>query len=282
MNILHSKAYAKINLGLDVTGVLDKGYHLVKMIMQTVDLYDDIDYEIIDSGIEVSSDIQITGAPADNLVYRAADLLLNEFSINGGIRIHITKRIPMAAGLAGGSSDAAATLKAVNILYDLGLSQEELMRLGVKLGADIPYCLLGGTALAEGIGEVLTPLVKCPECAILLAKPDISVSTAYVYNNLQLDSVVHPDIDGIKKAIVSRDLSGMAALCGNVLESVTEKQYPVITDIKKAMLENGARTSLMSGSGPTVFGIFDDIYDARRALPIVHELARDCFAVTLI
>lgn len=195
----------------------------------------------------------------NNLIYRAAELLREEFQIKDGLTINLHKHIPVAAGMAGGSTDAAAVLYGMNRMFDLGLKREELMERGVKIGADVPYCIMRGTALAEGIGEKLTalpPMVKCP---VLIAKPQISVSTKFVYENLRLnDKTVHPDIDALVENIRKKDLNAVASEMGNVLETVTIPNYPVIAQIKEHMLEQGAVGAMMSGSGPTVFGLFED------------------------
>lgn len=195
----------------------------------------------------------------NNLVYKAAKLLMDEFQIRDGIDVKLHKYIPVAAGMAGGSTDAAAVLYGMNRMFELGLSKEELMQRGVKIGADVPYCIMRGTALAEGIGEQLTalpPMVKCP---ILIAKPQISVSTKFVYENLKLDeNTVHPDIDRLVEDIRRKDLAAITSDMGNVLETVTIPNYPVIAEIKEYMMEHGAAGAMMSGSGPTVFGLFDD------------------------
>jgi 4-diphosphocytidyl-2C-methyl-D-erythritol kinase len=267
MNSITVKAYAKINLGLDVLRKRDDGYHDVCMIMQSLDLYDTISLSKAPAS-EISIQTNLRYLPRDkgNLVYKAADLFLETISVKDGLSIRLDKKIPVAAGLAGGSSDAAATLMGLNELYHTGLTKEELMKLGVRLGADVPYCIMLGTALSEGIGEVLTPLPAMPECSILLVKPDISVSTKYVYENLRLSTeTLHPNIKKMKEALSEGDLLSIAANMDNILQSVTVKDYPIITDIKNKMKELGALVSLMSGSGPTVFGIYRNPELARKA-----------------
>lgn len=273
------KAYAKVNLGLDVLRRREDGYHDVKMIMQTVDLYDSITVEDAEEGIEITSDKDFVPTDESNLMYKAAKLLMDEFSITKGVKLHLEKNIPVAAGMAGGSTDAAAVLKAVNVLFDLGLSDEELMKRGVKIGADVPYCIMGGTALSEGIGEVLTEIKGIPDSIILIAKPPISVSTKYVYENLHANELKrHPDIDGMIKEIEAGNLRGIADKMENVLETVTVKKYPEIDKIKQFMKDNGALNSIMSGSGPTVFGLYDDMeaakkaYDGLKALDVAKQL----------
>ena len=272
MNIYQMKAYAKINLGLDVIGKLENGYHEVKMVMQTVGIYDELSFEKAESGITVTTDSGELPTNEDNLIYKAAKLMWETYGIQGGIRIHLKKNIPIAAGMAGGSTDAAATLKGINRLYDLDCSLKELMELGVKIGADVPYCVMGGTALAEGIGEKLTALPAAPECYLLVAKPDISVSTRYVYEHLDAEGTLeHPDIDGMVRAIEEGSMQGILNRLGNVLESVTIKAYPVIDTIKNRMKELGAVGSLMSGSGPTVFGVFLEESRAQDAYEKIKE-----------
>lgn len=266
METLKLNAYAKINLGLDVIGRLPNGYHEVKMIMQSVGICDELTFEKQPSGITVTTDSGELPTDENNLIYRAAKLLLDTCAVKEGVRIHLTKRIPIAAGMAGGSTDAAATLKAVNQLFRFGKTKEELMELGVKIGADVPYCILGGTALAEGIGERLTPLPPMPDCHLLVAKPDINVSTKYVYTTLDAAPILfHPDIDGMTAAIFAGDLTGITARLGNVLETVTVPAHPIISKIKEKFLELGSDGVLMSGSGPTVFGIFSDKTAAEKA-----------------
>lgn len=256
------RAYGKINLGLDVLRKREDGYHDVRMIMQTVGLYDQIDlFFRQEPGIEIETNLSYLPVNENNLVYKAANLLMEEFQVKNGVFIRLRKLIPVAAGMAGGSSDAAAVLVGVNKMFHLGLSTEELMKRGVKIGADVPYCIMRGTALSEGIGEKLTALPPMPQCQVLLAKPAISVSTKYVYENLHANSLKpeqHPDIDGMIEAITAGDLLGVSAHLGNVLELVTAKKYPVIEEIKGVMRQYGAVGAMMSGSGPTVFGLFDN------------------------
>ena len=260
------KAHAKINLGLDVLRRRPDGYHEVRMVMQTIGVCDELTIELTDTpGIFISTDRKDLPVNEDNLIHKAAKLMMEEYSLAGGINVQLTKNIPVAAGLAGGSTDAAAVLVALNELSGLGLDGEALMKLGVRIGADVPYCIMGGCALAEGIGEILTPLERCPQCRILLAKPPEEVSTAYVYGHLDLDNAVHPDIDAVIDGIRSGSIMKIAKSTGNILESVTEAEYPRISQIKKTMTDNGALISLMSGSGPTVFGLFESDEDADRA-----------------
>lgn len=251
------KAYAKVNLGLDVVKRLPNGYHQVKMIMQTVGIYDELTFERTESGIVITTDSGELPTDKNNLIYRAAELMQHKYGIKEGVRIHLQKNIPIAAGMAGGSTDAAATMKGMNMLFELGATSGELMEEAVRIGADVPYCIMGGTALAEGIGEKLTALSPVPKMFFLVAKPDISVSTKYVYEHLDAAGIVHhPDIDGMVEAIRAGSVPGILERMENVLEAVTIPAHPVIDMIKKRMLELGAEGSLMSGSGPTVFGVF--------------------------
>ncbi len=271
--MIRQRAYAKINLGLDVLRRRPDGYHEVKMIMQTVDICDDLTFEKRkDQGIAFR--IEGSDLPADenNLVYRAAALLMEKGQIREGVSITLHKRIPIAAGMAGGSADAAAAMRGLNELFEMGYSAGELKKTGVTLGADIPYCIEGGTMLSEGIGEILTPLPAPPDCHLVIAKPDIDVSTAFVYGHLQADRLpFHPDIDGMAAALAAGDLRGITDRMGNVLETVTVKEYPVIDKLKRKMCELGAENALMSGSGPTVFGIYKEKEAAQKAAAAIKE-----------
>lgn len=266
-DVLHLKAYAKINLGLDVVRKREDGYHEVRMIMQTVKLFDKLNLRLIDEDeIRIKTNLGFLAVDENNLVYKAIKLIKDTYGVRKGMEVDLFKVIPVAAGMAGGSTDCAAALFGAARLFGLKLPQKELMELGVKLGADVPYCVMRGTALSEGIGEVLTPLSAMPDCKILIAKPPISVSTKFVYEHLDLkESYEHPDIDGMVAAIKEGDLMGIADRLGNVLETVTIPEYPVIEDIKNYMKEHGAVNALMSGSGPTVFGIYEDEEQALAA-----------------
>lgn len=276
------EAMAKINLGLDVVRKREDGYHDVRMIMQTISLCDKV--ELIRRaapGIELH--VNVPGIPADerNLVYKAAKMLMDEFNITDGLYIYLEKRIPSEAGLAGGSSDAAVTLEGMNQLFSLGLNELELMERGVRLGADVPYCIHRGTALAEGIGEILTELPQINGMHILVGKPDVSVSTALAYSGLNLPSIDrHPDIDGMLRCIESNDLDGMIKRMDNVFEKGIISRFPVIQDIKDFMESHGARKAMMSGSGPTVFGIYEDAEKMKQAEEALKEsgLAKAVFA----
>ncbi len=268
MDNLEVKALAKINIGLDVTGIREDGYHEVKMIMQTVNLFDIIKIKkTSDGSISMTTNLKFLTVGDDNLCIKAAKLLKEEFQLKEGVSIELEKHIPVAAGMAGGSTDAAAILFGMNKMFNLQLSRKALMERGVKLGADVPYCLMRGTALAEGIGEVLTPIDPMVKCPVLIAKPGISVSTKQVYEALDscFDKVVHPDIDGLISDIKAKDIQAICSHMGNVLEDVTIPMHPIIADIKKNMMDNGAIGAMMSGSGPTVFGFFPDNKTARAA-----------------
>lgn len=275
------RAMAKINLGLDILGKREDGYHEIRTVMQTVQMYDTLDmYQKSAAGISLTTNLPYVPTDERNLVYRAAKLLMEEFDINDGVTIRLEKSIPVAAGLAGGSSDAAAALVGVNKLFRLGLTQRQLMERAATIGADVPFCVLRGTALAEGIGEKLTKLSPLPKCYILIGKPAVSVSTKQAYESLDREEIVHPDMDSVLQAIAGGDLAGMLPHLGNVFEPGVKRAHPVIRQIEDLMEENGACKALMSGSGPTVFGIFDDrkkLWQAADALK-KSRLAKTVFA----
>ncbi len=261
------KAMAKINLGLDVIRRRADGYHEVRMIMQTIDLYDELTFERLpENELRMTANLRMLPTDRNNLIIRTAELLREEFGIREGLAVHLKKNIPVAAGMAGGSTDAAAVFVAMNRMFGLGLGMEELQKRAVRIGADVPYCIQGGTALSEGIGEILTALPPAPRCSVVVAKPGIHVSTKFVYQNLRLDRLPgHPDIDGMIESIRAGSLKGVAGRLENVLETVTAEEYPVIEQIKGFLMEQGALGALMSGSGPTVFGLYGDRREARRA-----------------
>ena len=284
------KAYAKVNLSLDIVGRREDGYHLVRMVMQSLDIADILTFEKLDKpeiivlldnpSVGGDGDSPLGKVPLDenNLIYKAARLLFDRYiwkrNEKAGVQITLTKNIPIAAGMAGGSSDAAATFRGINELFELGLMDKELMEMGVTLGADIPYCIMGGTALSEGIGEELTRLPDIPECVFLVVKPRISVSTAEAYGGYdslvesktgQKARIIHPDVDGQVDALYAGNLKGVTDKFLNVLEYVTAEKHPIIGDIEKIMLDFGALNAMMSGSGPTVFGVFEDVEKAEEA-----------------
>lgn len=281
MQEMSLKALAKINLGLDVLGRRDNGYHDVRMVMQSIYLYDDVFLKKTkEEGVTIETNWGFLPVNENNIAYKAAKLLMEEFSLPGGIHIRLRKYIPVSAGMAGGSTDAAAVLFGMNRMYKLSLTQEELKQRGVLLGADVPYCIMRGTVLAEGIGEILTPLPAMPKCYVLIAKPGISVSTKLVYEKLDAKEIKsHPDIDGVMQGLKEQDLKKIAASMGNVLEAVTIEEYPVIEAIKECMKKNGALNAMMSGSGPTVFGLFESRTAAKSAQQkIRHQgLARQVY-----
>ena len=276
------RAMAKINLGLDIIGKREDGYHEVRMIMQTIRMYDVLEIRKKSSpGIFLSTNLPYIPCDERNLVYKAAKILMDEFHVEEGLSMKLTKSVPVAAGMAGGSSDAAAAFVGVNRLFHLGLSQEELMKRAVQVGADVPYCVMRGTALAEGIGEKLTRLPDLPGCYILIGKPGINVSTRTAYENLDLNEIRRcPDIDGMIRDIKNKDLYSMTGKMENVFEPGIMAKYPVIREIRDLMEKQGALKAMMSGSGPTVFGIFDDagkMQNAARALK-KSGLAKTVFA----
>jgi len=279
------KARAKINVSLDILGKRDDGYHEIKTIMQTVDLFDTITVSAAD-GDFITIDTNSNKIPADssNLAYKAAEYLKKNYNISKGIKIKIDKNIPVAAGLGGGSADCAAALIAVRNLYKLSITDEELAQIGKSMGADIPYCIYGGTYLAEGIGEKLTKLPPFPNMYVLIAKPDIDVSTKWVYRNFELSKVKRlPDIDKMTDYISENNIKGICDNLCNVLESVTAEKYPVIKDIKNTMIEFGALGALMSGSGPTVFGLYIYKQDCINTLKYLHEKLglSECFITSI-
>ncbi len=272
MDYLKLKARAKINITLDVLGKREDGYHDLSMIMQTINLCDNIFIKKTDNNIiELKSNLSWLPCDGRNLIYKAADLLKTRYNIKNGIFIELTKNIPVAAGLAGGSTDCAATLVGIRNLFRLPISNDELMIIGKELGADVPYCIMRGTALAEGIGEKLTQLSPFPNCYVLICKPPINVSTPAVFGSLDLSKInKHPDNDKVAKLIKNKDLKGICDNMCNVLENVTVANYPIIEDIKKYMLEKDAVGSMMSGSGPTVFGFYEDYEKALNALKFIR------------
>jgi len=278
MNTIQLKAKAKINLSLDVLGKRQDGYHELKTIMQTVELHDIVTLETAESGIQIGCNKQYVPADENNIAWKAANLLIKKYNIKKGIRIYIQKNIPVAAGLAGGSADAASVLRGINLLYNLGMSNNELMAAGLEIGADVPFCIRGGTMLAEGIGEKLTPLKCLDGVDILIIKPKVSVSTAWVYKNLDLSAInFRPDTDKLISAIEQKKLDFLAENMKNVLETVTLPKHKVLDEIKSRLIECGALGSMMSGSGPSVFGIFKNRASAEKAYNILKSNEWDCY-----
>ncbi|MBS5927334.1 MAG: 4-(cytidine 5'-diphospho)-2-C-methyl-D-erythritol kinase [Clostridium sp.] len=275
---MREKAYGKVNITLDVVGKREDGYHLLKMIMQNIDIYDVITIEKIESGIEITCNKPYVPTDERNLAYKAAKLFKDTFNITSGVSINIKKNIPVAAGLAGGSTDCAAVLKIMNNLFQVNADNEKLMELGVKLGADVPYCINGGTALCEGIGEVLTPLKPFKNHIIVLVKPPFGVSTKEVYKNFDLGRVKnHPETDKVITYMNEDNLYEVAKNMKNLLENVTLKKHKVISSIKSEMESLGAIKSMMSGSGPTVFAFFDDMMKAQRCYDEMKKKYNDTF-----
>lgn len=288
MDQITRKAYAKINLGLDVIRRRPDGYHEVKMIMQTVGICDILTFRKSgrqDGAVTLFLDKKGLPCGKENLVYRAAELLTRTHGLRDGVEITLEKRIPIAAGMAGGSTDAAAVFHGMNELFGLSMSLQEMKDLGVGIGADVPYCIQGGTALSEGIGEILTALPSPPAAYLLIAKPDIGVSTKFVYENLHADRLQsHPDIDGMVQALERGSLEGIVSRMENVLETVTVREYPVIQTLKDIMRREGALNALMSGSGPTVFGVYKTREAAEASRPAVEKsgMAKEIFVTEFV
>lgn len=258
------KAYAKINIALDVVGKREDGYHLLKMIMQTIDIYDLIGIEKAPQNIVLSCNKGFIPTDNRNLAYKAAELFINKYNIKQGVYINIKKNIPVAAGLAGGSTNAAAVLKGMNLIFNVNAEESELMDLALSIGADVPYCIQGGTALCEGIGEKIKPLKSFRNHILVIVKPNFGVSTKEVYGSLDINKIFkHPDIDSLIKAMTREDLYYVANNMKNVLENVTIKKHGLLKDIKNEMMKMNALGALMSGSGPTVFAFFDDMQKAQ-------------------
>lgn len=277
------KAYGKINIALDVIGKRGDGYHLLRMIMQTVNIYDELEFKKAENGIHITSNKDFVPRDSRNLVYKAIDLFCNTYNIEKAISVHIDKNIPVEAGMAGGSADAAATLRAMRDLYRPQVKDEELMALGVKIGADVPYCIKGGTALCEGIGEVITQLKPFKDKILVVVKPNFGVSTVATYKSFKLSEVEqHPKVDELIIAMERDNLSYVATNMMNLLEQVTLKEHKEIAEIKEFMNREGALGSMMSGSGPTVFGFFDDENKAKAVAEKLKEKYLEVFVTTTI
>lgn len=258
------KAYAKINLSLDVIGKREDGYHMLKMLMQTIDLYDVININKATNGINITSNKAYLPTDDRNLCYKAAKLFMEKYEVTDGLDIDIKKNIPVAAGLAGGSTDAAAVLKAMRDIYKVKVSIDELMELALKIGADVPYCIVGGTALCEGIGERITKLNSFKNHILIVIKPPFGVSTKEVYQSLDISKIYkHPDTEYLVRAIEENDLNYVSKNMKNILENVTLRKHSVLKDIKNSMINYGAMGAMMSGSGPTVFAFFEDMLKAQ-------------------
>ena len=273
------KAYAKVNLVLDVLSRRSDGYHNVRMVMQNLDIFDTLEFTLLpeeaaspeDARIILETDSDRIPTDGRNLIIKAVRLMYVTYGLKQNMKINLAKRIPVEAGMAGGSTDAAAAFHAVNELFSLGLSVEELMDLGVKIGADVPFCIYAKTALAEGIGEKLTPVASLPDCHILVAKPPVTLSTKEIYTNLSLVGLEHPDVDGMVEALAAGDLAAVSGKLSNVLETVSVKVYREIEAIKSTMMICHAAGSIMTGSGPTVFGIFETEEYAKQAYESIKK-----------
>ena len=278
------KAYAKINISLDIVGKRESdGYHLLRMIMQNIDLYDEISIVKQQEGITLSCNKSYVPTDSRNLAYKAAMLFKEKYNIKDGVHIDIVKNIPVSAGLAGGSTDAAAVLKLMNKIFEKNASHEELMDMGLKLGADIPYCISGGTALCEGIGEKITTLSPFKDKILVLVKPSFGVSTKEVYKSFNLDRVrVHPKTDSLIEAMENDDLYYVANNMKNLLENVTLRKHNILIKIKEEMNRYGAVGSMMSGSGPSVFAFFDDMLKAQRCYEKMKESYKEVFLTRTI
>lgn len=277
------KAYGKVNISLDVVGKREDGYHLLSMIMQNIDLYDEIEVEKQQCGIILECNKSYVPVDNRNLAYKAAEIFKERYDIVDGVKINIEKNIPVSAGLAGGSTDAAAVLKVMNKLFNVNATEEELMELGLKLGADIPYCIHGGTALCEGIGEIITPIKPFRDKIVVLVKPAFGVSTKEVYKNFNLEKVKqHPKTAEIINAIENDDLNFVASNMKNLLENVTLRKHKILIKIKEEMNDCGAINSMMSGSGPTVFAFFDDMLKAQRCFEKMKKKYSDVFITRTI
>lgn len=277
------KAYGKVNISLDVVGKREDGYHLLSMIMQNIDLYDEIEVEKQECGIILECNKSYVPVDNRNLAYKAAEIFKERYDIVDGVKINIEKNIPVSAGLAGGSTDAAAVLKVMNKLFNVNATEEELMELGLKLGADIPYCIHGGTALCQGIGEIITPIKPFRDKIVVLVKPAFGVSTKEVYKNFNLEKVKqHPKTAEIINAIENDDLNFVASNMKNLLENVTLRKHKILIKIKEEMNACGAINSMMSGSGPTVFAFFDDMLKAQRCFEKMKKKYSDVFITRTI
>jgi len=277
------KAYAKINIALDVVGKREDGYHLLRMIMQTIDLYDTIEIEKINSGIKLKCNKHYVPTDERNLAYKAAKLFKETYSIDDGVDIKLNKNIPVSAGLAGGSTDAAGVLKLMNKMFEINADDDELKALGLKLGADVPYCINGGTALCEGIGEEITQLKQFKDKILILIKPPFGVSTKEVYKSFDLSRVIfHPRIEALIESMENDDIYFVANNMKNLLENVTLKRHRVISSIKEEVILNGSIGTMMSGSGPTVFAFFDDMLQAQTCYDSMKKKYKDVFITRTI
>lgn len=280
---MKTKAYGKINIALDIIGKRQNGYHELRMIMQTVDIFDELEFRKSEPGIHITSNKSFVPTDSKNLVYKAIELFCDTYNVEKAIAVHIEKNIPVEAGMAGGSTDAAAALRVMRDIYKPEISDNELMELGVKIGADVPYCIKGGTALCEGIGEVITELKPFKDKLLVVVKPNFGVSTVATYKGFKLEEVkTHPNVEELISAMERDDLKYVADNMMNLLELVTIKEHGEISDIKQFMCAEGALGSMMSGSGPTVFGFFEDPKKASRCAEKLKEKYNEVFVTTTI
>ncbi|NLJ66879.1 MAG: 4-(cytidine 5'-diphospho)-2-C-methyl-D-erythritol kinase [Clostridiales bacterium] len=283
MESIHLRAHAKINLTLDVVGKRPDGYHDVEMIMQSVNLWDEIILKEIDRGIELDSNMKNLPRGSKNIAWRAAELIRKEFGVSRGVNIYIKKNIPIAAGMGGGSADCAGVLLGLSRLWDLQIEDETLKALGKSLGADVPFCLTGGTALAQGIGDILTPITSRADIWLVIIRPNIWVSTKEIYGRLDLNTIgERPDNEAMIKHLGAGRISGIAENLVNVLEGVTIPMHLQIARIKSQLMEQGALGSLMSGTGPTVYGVFKNQFSARRAARVLRKKYRHTYVVNTV
>lgn len=271
---------AKINLTLDIINKREDGYHNLNMIMQSIDLFDTIHFQKIDEGITLSCNHKYMPTDNNNIIYRAASLLKEKYDVSQGVKIELIKKIPIQAGLGGGSSNAAGTLRALNELWELSIDDKELLELSCELGADVPFCIMEGTALAEGIGEILTPVRDLPRFYVLLVKPPVGISTPWAYSKININDIkIRPDSKRMIEAINTGDRNGILKNIGNVFEKFIFPHYPELNEIKREMAEVGALAQLMSGSGPTIFGLYQDENTAREAKKVFQARYKDVFLV---
>lgn len=277
------KAPAKINLALDVINKRKDGFHNLKMVMTTVDLFDRITFEKIDDDkIILNSNKHYLPNDDRNLVYKVVKLIKDIYKIKTGVKIYIDKNIPVAAGLAGGSSDAAATIRALNKMFKLGMNLSDMIKIGEQIGSDVPFCIYNKTAIAEGRGEILTPINKMPKCWVILVKPKFGVSTKEIFDNINYPNLEHPDVDQIILALINQDYHQLCSLIGNSLENVTFNLYPEVKEIKEKLLLLDVDAALMSGSGPTVFGFVKKEKKAKKILNSIDKSKYKVYAVRIL
>lgn len=281
--VLFEKAPAKINLALDVLSKRNDGFHNVEMLMTTIDLADRIKLTSLEEDrIEISLESRFVPSDERNLAYKAALAFRKKYGITKGIHIHIEKSIPVSAGLGGGSTDAAAVLRGLNRLWSLDRPMDELAELGARIGSDVPFCVYGNTGIAKGRGEIIQKLASPPPCWVVLAKPDIGVSTRTIFQRIILDDLTHPKIGQIISALENKNFDQMCSNIGNVLEDITLRVYPEVRRIKNAMIQAGADGTLMSGSGPTVYGLVEHYSKAKRIYNGMRGFCHEVYLVRLL